>query len=71
MEVIDVVDLSERNDDGTPKYTVDMKYYNKMISTLPYESVTPVSILNIMLEQVSFVCRIIINIILSYETLDY
>ena len=51
--MVDVADLSERNEEGELLHPLDMRYYNKMISLLPYESVTHVSVLNCMLEQVS------------------
>ena len=50
--MVNVVDLSERTEEGELAHPLDMRYYNKMISLLPYESVTHVSVLNCMLEQV-------------------
>ena len=55
MDMVNVVDLSERTEEGELSHPLDMRYYNKMISLLPYESVTHVSVLNCMLEQVGIV----------------
>ncbi|KAL5264612.1 hypothetical protein ACHWQZ_G005633 [Mnemiopsis leidyi] len=52
MDLVNVVDLSERTEEGELVHPLDTRYYNKMISLLPYESVTHVSVLNCMLEQV-------------------
>lgn len=52
MDLVEVADLAATNEEGDMIYPLDMRYYNKMISLLPYESVTHVSVLNCMLEQV-------------------
>eukprot|EP00116_Pleurobrachia_bachei_P014305 sb/3474567/ len=52
MELVDVVDLSEKNEEGELVRPLNMSYYNKLISLLPHESASHVSVLNCMLEQV-------------------
>ncbi|XP_063675523.1 sperm-associated antigen 17-like isoform X5 [Bolinopsis microptera] len=52
MDMVEVADLTERTEDGELLHPLDMRYYNKIISLLPYESVSHVSVLNCMLEQV-------------------
>ena len=51
--MVEVADLTERTEDGELLHPLDMRYYNKIISLLPYESVSHVSVLNCMLEQVN------------------
>ena len=52
MDLVEVADLTATTEDGELVHPLDMRYYNKMISLLPYESATHVSVLNCMLEQV-------------------
>ena len=52
--MVDVVDLSEKNEEGDLVRPLNMSYYNKLISLLPHESASHVSVLNCMLEQVNY-----------------
>ena len=56
MEIVEVVDLTETNEEGELIRPLDKRYYDKLISLLPYESVSHVSVLNCLLEQVSPGC---------------
>ena len=53
MELVNVADLTTTNEEGALLHPLDMRCYDKLMSAVPYESVTTATVLDAILGQVS------------------